>query len=62
VIRDRNRSRPAPVPDTVIDRLIDKWESPDLTEAHAVHWFESATNSGGRWIERLWTDRGARSA
>src|SRR5258706_12167877 len=34
VIRGRNRSRPAPVPDTVIDRLIDKWESPDLTEAH----------------------------
>lgn len=37
VIRARNGSRPAPVPDAVIDRLIGRWETADLTEAHAVH-------------------------
>jgi predicted kinase len=36
VLRERNRQRVAPVPDAVIDRLIDRWEAPDLTEAHAV--------------------------
>ncbi|WP_250033166.1 AAA family ATPase [Paractinoplanes maris] len=35
-VRRQNASRSAPVPDAVIDRLIGKWESPDLTEAHAV--------------------------
>jgi predicted kinase len=38
VLRRRNASRPAPVPPAVIDRLIDRWESPDLTEAHDVRW------------------------
>lgn len=37
VLRSRNHARPAPVPDAVIDRLADRWEAPDLTEAHAVH-------------------------
>jgi len=36
-LRRQNTTRPAPVPEAVIDRLIRKWESPDLTEAHAVH-------------------------
>lgn len=36
VIRDRNRARPSPVPDTVIDRLVRRWETPDPTEAHRV--------------------------
>jgi predicted kinase len=35
-IRRQNASRDAPVPPAVIDRLIGKWEAPDLTEAHAV--------------------------
>ncbi|MBU2663644.1 AAA family ATPase [Actinoplanes bogorensis] len=33
----QNGGRPAPVPPAVIHRLIGKWESPDVTEAHAVH-------------------------
>jgi predicted kinase len=36
-VRARNRGRPEPVPEAVIDRLIRRWEAPDLTEAHAVH-------------------------
>jgi predicted kinase len=36
VLRQRNRSRPSPVPDAVIDRLVRRWETPDLTEAHTV--------------------------
>ncbi|MGQ0844872.1 MAG: AAA family ATPase [Sporichthyaceae bacterium] len=38
VLRARNRARPAPVPDAVIDRLVRKWETPDPTEAHTVAW------------------------
>jgi predicted kinase len=38
VLRARNRSRAAPVPDPVIDRLIRRWETPDPTEAHEVSW------------------------
>jgi predicted kinase len=52
MIRRRNRSRPAPVPDSIIDRLIGKWESPDLTEAHAVHWFDQGTGSDRDWFDR----------
>jgi len=36
-IRARNRARPEPVPEAVLDRLVQRWEAPDLTEAHAVH-------------------------
>ncbi|GLY99030.1 AAA family ATPase [Actinoplanes sp. NBRC 103695] len=36
VVRRQNADRPAPVPGAVVDRLIGKWESPDLTEAHLV--------------------------
>lgn len=35
-VRRQNANRPAPVPDAVIERLIGKWEAPDITEAHAV--------------------------
>jgi predicted kinase len=37
IVRARNRARSVPVPDAVIDRLVRRWEAPDLTEAHAVH-------------------------
>jgi predicted kinase len=32
----QNRQRPAAVPSAVIERLLDRWEVPDLTEAHRV--------------------------
>lgn len=35
-LRRRNRSRAAPVPDDVIDSLLDRWQVPDRTEAHRV--------------------------
>jgi predicted kinase len=38
-LRAQNRARPAPVPDPVIDRLLDRWEVPDPTEAHHVEWW-----------------------
>ena len=34
----RNRNRTNPVPSVVIDRLVEKWEVPDLTEAHRIDW------------------------
>jgi predicted kinase len=34
--RAQNRAREQPVPDAVLDKLLDRWEVPDLTEAHAV--------------------------
>lgn len=37
VLRRRNAARRRPVPDAVLDRLIaERWEPPDLTEAHEV--------------------------
>ena len=35
---ERNRNRPKPVPERVIDSLMDRWETPDLCEAHSVQW------------------------
>ena len=35
-VRDRNRRRPRPVPDGIIDKLLDHLDVPDETEAHAV--------------------------
>jgi putative nucleotidyltransferase with HDIG domain len=35
-LRTQNRSRAKPVPEAVLDTLIDKWELPDTTEAHDV--------------------------
>lgn len=37
VLRARNAARPAPVPSAVIDRLIGRWETPDVTESHTLH-------------------------
>jgi predicted kinase len=41
-ITARNRARPSPVPDAVIDRLAGKWETPDLTEAHTVRHIDTS--------------------
>jgi predicted kinase len=38
VLLARNRTRPHPVPEAVIDRLARRLEVPDLTEAHTVTW------------------------
>ena len=32
----QNRSRTGAVPEGVIERMMDRWEVPDLTEAHQV--------------------------
>jgi len=34
----QNRSRPRPIPEPVLRRLLDRWEVPDPTEAHHVEW------------------------
>jgi predicted kinase len=34
----QNRRRPSPVPEAVLERLLDRWEVPDRTEAHQVDW------------------------
>jgi predicted kinase len=34
----QNRQRKAPVPEAVLERLLDRWEVPDRTEAHRVEW------------------------
>jgi predicted kinase len=38
VLSAQNRQRPAPVPEAVIERLLERWEVPDRTEAHRVEW------------------------
>jgi putative nucleotidyltransferase with HDIG domain len=38
LLEARHRRRPAPVPEKVIARLMDRWEVPDRTEAHEVDW------------------------
>ena len=37
----QNSERDKPVPAEVIKRLLDRWEVPDLTEAHKVDWVEN---------------------
>lgn len=37
----RNSSRDKPVPEKVIEKLIDKLEVPDITEAHEVFWWHT---------------------
>ncbi|MFO0810174.1 MAG: AAA family ATPase [Gemmataceae bacterium] len=37
-LRARNRARSRPVPERVIARLLERWEMPDVTEAHAVEY------------------------
>jgi tRNA uridine 5-carbamoylmethylation protein Kti12 len=34
----QNRQRRRKVPESVIERLLDRWEVPDRTEAHQVDW------------------------
>jgi predicted kinase len=36
VLFPQNRQRPASVPDAVMERMIERWETPDCTEAHDV--------------------------
>jgi len=38
IILRRNRSRSASVPETVMNKLLDKLDVPDMTEAHMVLW------------------------
>jgi len=38
VLERQNRRRPA-VPRKVIEKLLQRWEVPDLTEAHRVEWW-----------------------
>lgn len=42
ILRSRNQARADPVPDRVIERLIGRWQTPDVTEAHAVRWIDTA--------------------
>jgi predicted kinase len=37
-LQRQNRQRQAPVPQAVLERLLDRWEVPDKTEAHRVEW------------------------
>jgi predicted kinase len=37
----QNRQRSTPVPQIVMERLLDRWEVPDVTEAHRVEWMVS---------------------
>jgi predicted kinase len=39
VLFPQNRQRPAAVPQEVMERMIDRWETPDRTEAHEVETF-----------------------
>jgi predicted kinase len=36
VLFPQNRKRPSPVPEAVVERLLERWEVPGLTEAHRV--------------------------
>ena len=38
VLFPQNRQRATPVPEGVIERLLERWEVPDRTEAHQVDW------------------------
>lgn len=43
-LRERNRSRPRPVPEKAIERMLGRWEVPDLTEAHQVEHFADSSS------------------
>jgi len=34
----QNRERTAAVPEGALGRMLERWEVPDLTEAHRVEW------------------------
>ena len=38
LLRARNEGRDRPVPAAVMERLLGRWEFPDLTEAHDLTW------------------------
>jgi len=38
LLRARNAARPDPVPDTVLARMIDRWQPPYAREAHEILW------------------------
>ncbi|MEV0269039.1 AAA family ATPase [Hamadaea sp. NPDC050747] len=40
-ISARNSARTSPVPAAAVERMIGRWETPDLTEAHAVSWIDT---------------------
>lgn len=44
-LRAQNRARKKPVPERVIDALLDKWEVPDLSEAHVVEHVWTSTQT-----------------
>jgi predicted kinase len=41
VISARNSARSAPVPAAAVERMVGRWETPDLTEAHTVSWIDT---------------------
>jgi predicted kinase len=41
VLSARNAARPSPVPAAAVERMIARWEAPDVTEAHAVTWHDT---------------------
>jgi tRNA uridine 5-carbamoylmethylation protein Kti12 len=46
-LRRQNRQRSAVVPTRVIERMLDRWEVPDLAEAHeVVHAVRDPSRSG----------------
>jgi predicted kinase len=42
VLRIRNSARARPVPDAVVERMLNRWQTPDPTEAHHVAWVPTA--------------------
>jgi predicted kinase len=41
VLQARNRARARPVPDAVVERMLNRWQTPDPTEAHHVTWIST---------------------
>lgn len=39
--RERNAARERPVPEHAMDRMLERWDVPDVTEAAAVEWWRS---------------------
>ncbi len=38
VLRERNAGRDDPIPDEVLERMIGRWQPPDVREGHGVRW------------------------
>lgn len=41
VISARNAARTAPVPAAAVERMVSRWETPDITEAHSITWLDT---------------------